>query len=213
MPFHGTEALDPLIETWLRQCGDVERALDVGAGAGWRGRQMRAAWPGAEVVAYETEIDYVQQYGLKSIYDGIRTRDVMMLLDSDGTEHYDAVFLGDVIEHLKRSDGLDLLHYLVYRTRHLFVVYPERYVQDAWEGHNSEAHRSAWELSDFKLYDPLWTARAEPDSTHNASPGVLVHGFGYLATAEDKQRFARRFAAVGVNPGLRSRINGNNGGA
>ena len=68
---------------------------------------------------------------------------------------YDLVIIGDCIEHMRKSDGLDLLNFLIYRSGYICVVYPAEYVQDDCEGHAAEAHISTWGLEDFAAWKPL----------------------------------------------------------
>jgi len=49
---------------------------------------------------------------------------------------YDAVILGDCIEHMRKSVGLDLLNFLVYRSRIIVVKFPVQMIQDPYQGHN-----------------------------------------------------------------------------
>jgi hypothetical protein len=42
---------------------------------------------------------------------------------------YDAVILGDCIEHMRKSVGLDLLNFLVYRSSIIVVKFPVQMIQ------------------------------------------------------------------------------------
>ena len=72
---------------------------------------------------------------------------------------YGAVIIGDVIEHLPKSAGVDLLHFLVYRSKVIFVKFPVQLAQNDWEGHVSEAHISIWSDVDFALFDSIVVER------------------------------------------------------
>jgi hypothetical protein len=65
------------------------------------------------------------------------------------------VIIGDCIEHMRKSAGLDLLNFLIYRTGYTVLLVPENYVQDDWEGHAAEAHISTWTIHDFAGWDVL----------------------------------------------------------
>jgi hypothetical protein len=56
---------------------------------------------------------------------------------------------------MKKSRGIDLLNFLVYRSGYICVTYPEAYVQDDWEGHAAEAHISTWGMADFSDWNTL----------------------------------------------------------
>ena len=51
---------------------------------------------------------------------------------------FDLVIIGDCIEHMRKSDGVDLLNFLMYRSGYICVIYPEAYIQDDWDGHAAE---------------------------------------------------------------------------
>ena len=57
-----------------------------------------------------------------------------------------------MLEHFRKSRGVDLLDYLYYRTKHILLVIPVDYVQGSWEGHGAEAHISVWRPEDFQNY-------------------------------------------------------------
>ena len=80
--------------------------------------------------------------------------DARRLMD-DVRPAYGAVIVGDVIEHLPKSAGTDLLHFLVYRSKVIFVKFPVQLVQNDWEGHVSEAHVSVWSDVDFASFDSI----------------------------------------------------------
>jgi hypothetical protein len=125
---------------------------DVGPGAGKYGRIVRsiaAKEPfNTHLTAIEIDESYVERFKLRDIYDTIIVDDVMNIIKTPNVR-FDLVIIGDCIEHLRKSDGVDLLNFLVYRTGYIFVVYPEAYIQDDWEGHISEAHLSTWRVEDF----------------------------------------------------------------
>jgi 2-polyprenyl-3-methyl-5-hydroxy-6-metoxy-1,4-benzoquinol methylase len=137
---------------------------DIGPGAGKYGKliKKRAAEDGfsSHVTAIEIDESYVEQYGLEAIYDTITISDASNLLTTPRVR-FDLVMIGDCIEHMRKSAGLDLLNFLVYRSGHICVVYPESFVQDDWDGHMAEAHISTWSPEDFKGWKTLhhsWSA-------------------------------------------------------
>ncbi len=62
---------------------------------------------------------------------------------------YDLVVFGDVMEHLLKSEGLNALHFYIYRCKRIIVVYPTKYVQYDVNGKIHESHRSIWAPQDF----------------------------------------------------------------
>lgn len=130
--------------------------LDIGPGAGKYGALMGQLEKSREFkchkLAVEVDGSYVDKYGLDRIYDEIWVRDASNLVLSAPDLTGDLVMLGDVIEHLPKSLGIDLIEYLLYRFRHLIVIFPINLSQGAWEGHVREAHVSLWYPEDFKRY-------------------------------------------------------------
>ena len=70
-------------------------------------------------------------------------------------ETYDLVVIGDCIEHMRKSEGVDLLNFLIYRCKYILIHYPDRYVQGSVDGHIHEAHISVWSEHDFSGFDYL----------------------------------------------------------
>lgn len=151
------DLLDHYARTLITRASDLRTALDIGPGRGKYGRMMRELRPDVHLTAMEVDGDYVERFGLRALYDHVRNASAHRLLESPDAE-WDIVFLGDVIEHLPKSQGLDVLHYLVYRTRYLWVQFPLRYRQGSLAGHASEAHMSIWARADFDALhaDYLW---------------------------------------------------------
>lgn len=136
----------------------VETCLDIGAGAGKYGKMVRQFHPGSRLTAIEIDPTYIEQFNLKDIYDNVLCQDATQLIEVL-TENYDLVILGDCLEHLRKSQGIDLLSYLLYHSRYLLIIYPEGLIQGSWQGHPQEAHISAWFPSDFINYDHLLMKR------------------------------------------------------
>jgi len=67
---------------------------------------------------------------------------------------YDLIWLGDVIEHLTKGDGLKLIEQLMRLTTHCVVIStPSRFVeQSALLGNEHERHLSYWAASDFSAF-------------------------------------------------------------
>jgi SAM-dependent methyltransferase len=131
------------------------RALDLGAGAGKYGRMIGAAAPGCERVAVEISEDYVARYDLPSLYERVDLADVSRWWLDHPEEAFDLVIIGDCLEHLPKSAGLDLLNAMMYRCGWLVALVPEFIIQGAVDGAASEIHRSVWSERDLIWHD-LW---------------------------------------------------------
>jgi hypothetical protein len=156
MPYSST-AFDYYVGT-LVSLLQPHSVCDIGAGAGKYGKIVRQIASRDQFNTYITgiEIDrsYVEQFQLREIYDEVVVDNAVDILQTPRVR-FDLVFIGDCIEHLKKSDGLDLLNFLIYRAGYICVIYPQAYVQDDWQGHTAEAHLSTWSSMDFNSWDTL----------------------------------------------------------
>ena len=135
-----------------------DSVLDIGAGEGKYGRMLRRAQPKIRLISVEVDAGYVEQYKLRDIYDEVWVHDAAELMNDPGRT-FDAVILGDSIEHMRKSAGLDLLNFLVYRSKISIVKFPLQMLQNIWQGHKSEAHVSVWSEHDFLGMDHLFAER------------------------------------------------------
>ena len=143
------EVLEALI-SWMAPA----TALDVGTGSGKFGRMLQRAVPACARIGIEVDPDYIDRFALRDIYPTLHQADVMQW-SRDSEDFFDLVVMGDCIEHLPKSAGLDLLNALVYRCAWLVVVAPEFIVQGAVDDKPSERHVSVWSERDLHWHD-LW---------------------------------------------------------
>lgn len=130
-----------------------KRCLDVGAGAGKYGLMIKAMQKNPFLLGVEIEPDYIKKFKLKEIYKKVLRCNAADLIDKIQEDKFDLVILGDVLEHMKKSAGIDLLNFLVYRSKFILVVYPEKYIQNIVGGYKNEAHISIWNEKDFEIFD------------------------------------------------------------
>ncbi|MBI2769092.1 MAG: class I SAM-dependent methyltransferase [Burkholderiales bacterium] len=143
-------------------------ALDIGCGAGKYGKLLQQEAPQCRRIGVEVEASYVERFGLRTLYDEVRIGDAQSVLALDRSEAFDLAIIGDCIEHMPKSVGMDLLNALTYRTQYTIVLAPEFIVQGAVAGVESEAHVSVW--SEF---DMLWHDRWAWDNCLTISVFVL----------------------------------------
>lgn len=132
-----------------------QRALDIGTGAGKYGRMLQQAAPDCHREGIELEPTYVQAHGLQALYHRLHVTDASQWWREHPSDTFDLVLLGDCIEHMPKSAGLDLLNAMVYRSAWLVIVAPEFIVQADTDGVASEAHVSVWSERDLHWHD-LW---------------------------------------------------------
>jgi trans-aconitate methyltransferase len=150
MPY-SEPTFDDAVAKFIAKC-NASHYLDIGVGAGKYGRIIRASNPDATIVGIESEAAYLREFQLAKLYTKLIHGRVQRFIARHPDFATDIAIIGDCIEHLKKSDGVNLLHYLVYRTRYIVVIFPTRYVQYSWRHHSSEAHRSVWDRSDFRQF-------------------------------------------------------------
>ena len=150
--------------------------LDIGCGAGKYGRLANTTVPGCRTVGIEVEASYVDRFKLRDCYDDLRIGNAPDVLRADLAEAYDLAIIGDCIEHMPKSVGLDLLNFLTYRTQYTVVLAPEFTVQGGVNDVDSEAHVSVWSEEDFRWHD-----RWAWDNCHTISAFILR---GYQACSQ-----------------------------
>lgn len=134
--------------------------FDIGIGAGKIGKIIREI-KGQSVYLSGVEIEgeYIDKFSLNTIYDDIYNGDAIDYVDSKPSFSTECVFIGDCIEHIRKSDGIDLINYLVYRSKEIIILFPNKYIQYDWMGHTSEAHRSVWSKTDFDGFEYTYETR------------------------------------------------------
>src|SRR3989344_7453428 len=131
-----------------------ETLLDLGAGAGKYGELAKKINSSIKLTAVEIEKDYIKNFKLPSIYDEVWNISATDLINPKYYDQiFDVIMIGDIIEHLRKSDGIDLLNFLIYRSRWIAVQFPHRYLQNSVEGYHSEAHISVWSAKDFDSFE------------------------------------------------------------
>ena len=131
----------------------MTKYLDIGAGAGKYGSMIKKAIPLAFVEAVEIDKKYIIEFQLHKIYNTIHNCDINNFIDDNPDYVTDVVIIGDCIEHLRKSIGLDLINYFVYRCKYIIIIFPSKYIQYSWCGHSHEAHISVWSEKDFVNFD------------------------------------------------------------
>lgn len=166
--------------------------LDVGAGAGKYGAMIREVYPQAKIVAIEPDKEYIRKFKLSKIYDEIiskKAEEYFFTLPDFKTE---VCIIGDCIEHLKKSDGIDLINYLVYRTHYIILIFPSAFIQYSYEGHALEAHISVWNKSDFAIYKHKFFKKPPMNM-------VIIQGYlsdPHAITLKESKSLTRLFAKL-----------------
>ena len=134
--------------------------LDLGFGFGSKGmlfREYTDVWNG-DYFGWKTRIDGVEIYDKyitdlqRILYDNIYTQDIKTFVKTMG--YYDLVYMGDVIEHFDKEEGLEVIKELKKRARCLIVATPKKILpQGEVYGNKYEAHKSEWFREDFEGFE------------------------------------------------------------
>jgi hypothetical protein len=146
---------------YFRTVADLLRpttACDIQPGAGKHGQILResanANGYACRVTATERESSRIASFQLNTIYDEIIFGDAVNLIRNPKLR-FDFVVMGDCIQYLRKSDGLDLLNFFIYRTGYICVICPEVNIPDDSDGHQGEGCISTWSGHDFSGWDTL----------------------------------------------------------
>jgi hypothetical protein len=132
--------------------------LDVGAGFGKYGvlcREYLDLWDGKQQYTFESRIDAVEVFSRyitplhQFVYNNVYTENILALVNKLDFG-YDLVLLIDVLEHLKKDDGVMLVTKLLSKNNGILISTPKNPSpqKDAFEN-IYETHRSKWLKQDF----------------------------------------------------------------
>ena len=133
--------------------------LDVGIGLGKWGyllreqldwsdlRLRRDTWRarivGIEVYSYESPLH-------SWVYDEVIRANVFDVLDR--ATGFDLVLLSDVIEHIDKDQGIELLHILTRQNRNVLISTPLEFIAQQAQENTHENHVSHWTMADFEPF-------------------------------------------------------------
>lgn len=170
---HSDPTFDRVVCAFIRK-HEAQHFLDIGAGSGKYAMLIRSCFPKATIIGVESEAAYVREFKLAKLYTKIVHERIEHFVETQPDFVTDIAIIGDCIEHLSKSAGIDLLHYLMYRTRYIIIVFPTAYIQYTWRNHRSEAHRSVWDKSDFVQFEHTFRKKGFMNM-------VIVTGYRYGA--------------------------------
>ncbi len=151
MPYSDT-AFDEQIEHFILSY-KFRNYIDIGSGSGKYGKIIKRNLPNSYIIAVEGDASYIKKFKSRSIYDEVYHFKIEDFFEDKPDFITDIAIIGDCLEHLKKSDGEDLINYLIYRCHYILIVFPSKYVQYSWKGHSLEAHRSVWSKYDFLSFE------------------------------------------------------------
>lgn len=128
----------------------------------WRPKEWQTLIIGVEVWEEYTRLPHVKQiynqvYPI-NVVDFVRNYD-KLLGDGPLPDTWDLIHAGDVIEHVVKDEGREVMEWMVGHCKNLILQVP---LGDAWAEHDPkwenswEAHKAAWYLHDFSgWYDAI----------------------------------------------------------
>ena len=134
MPYSFTYFKEEVKEWFINNVPLNKRILDVGPGIGTYSDLL--CGKGYRIDAVEIYEPYINKYGLRKKYDNVFVGDILTFDIND----YDFIILGDVIEHLKPDDAINLIGKIIYTGKECLVAIPYTMEQGEHEGNIYETH-------------------------------------------------------------------------
>ena len=130
---------------------DIKSVLDVGCGRGMLGCLLRIYREPTRLIAVDTfrpYLDFVEKLG---IYDSVLQLDVSKSKLPFEEKEFDIVLCLEVIEHLKKEEGLRLLSELERVSKRVIVSTPGIFRnQRLFDGNVNQAHLSYYHVKEFE---------------------------------------------------------------
>lgn len=131
-----------------------KKVLDIGPGEGKYEKMLRVieANLGHKIELTCVEIDeerVINRFSLTKRYDRVINCDAYDLIRRYPDLKGEIAISGDLLEHLPKSQGMDLLEYLQYRYKHIILVIPCDWPAFNYADYVYEAHVSTWDVTDF----------------------------------------------------------------
>lgn len=175
--------------------------LDVGPGMGKYGKMVREANLGGicTIVAYEAEQSYIKAFSLKSIYNDVFWAEANQIMRLEANRRWDLCIFGDVLEHMPKSEGLDLIHFLLYRARFILMTVPLQYLQEDVGGVERERHISSWHPDEYRRYTDVVQNFAMADDTETKETKAVAFQAllrGFLCSNKDWNEVTSKWKAA-----------------
>jgi hypothetical protein len=129
-PVYKKETLDYLVNKF----DSSSTILDVGAGAGYYSNLLKEFFPNMDAI--EIFEPYIRSYNLQSKYNNIWNENILTF-DFD---FYNIILMGDILEHIEESEGIEIIKKLYSKCDELIVAIPFNAPQGEWGGNIYETH-------------------------------------------------------------------------
>jgi hypothetical protein len=110
--------------------------LDIGCGHGHYAKLLKHHFSVKNFDGIEVWEPYIQEYNLNNLYTNIYNVNILNF----NFNYYDLIIMGDVLEHLSRDDGVNLINKLASKCTELLVIVPYYLPQDIVNDNVYEVH-------------------------------------------------------------------------
>ena len=127
---------------------DITSVLDVGCGSNSPLKKVPKHFYSMGVDAFGPSIQKSRQLG---IHDAYKKCDVLAIDRMFDSKTFDAVIALDVIEHLEKKQGYELIRKMSELTKYKIIIMTPNgfYRQDPYDGNKWQIHHSGWSVDDF----------------------------------------------------------------
>jgi len=140
-----------------KELAECESVLDLGCGPNSRIQKSKVQYS----VGVELFEPYIQKSKEKNIHDKYINSDIRKINFEPNS--FDAVICIDVIEHLTKKEGKDLMENMeIWAKKKIIIFTPNGYIsQEEYDNNSLQLHVSGWDSQDleqlgFKLYGFGW---------------------------------------------------------
>jgi hypothetical protein len=168
---------DNIVRDMIEICAP-ETVVDIGPGSGKYGTMLKEVEIKFKRAIRKIciEIDkekVIDRFNLENIYDQVINEDAARIVKRYPRLTGDLVIAGDVIEHMTKSEGIDLIEYLQYRFTHIFLIIPEDWPSYEWEDYGHESHISLWRPADIQRFANATCVERRYEGTHTFMLSVV----------------------------------------
>jgi hypothetical protein len=134
MPFSTPVFKKETIDYLVNKFPPSSTILDVGAGAGYYSKLLKETFPNMDAI--EIFEQYIGMYQLKLKYRNVWNENILTF----EFDHYDIILMGDVLEHIEESEGIELVKKLYSKCDELVIAIPFNAPQGEYFGNIYETH-------------------------------------------------------------------------
>lgn len=159
---------------------NAQSVVDVGMGKGDNGRLIKTVNPKCRIIGIDIHLPTIDSAveHLGDIYDWVMCDDVRELVGGHWSTHSsDVLLMGDVIEHMTKEEGYEVLRRAYPFFKYIIVNTPLGFLeQSAINNNPHEEHISGWYLHSFHKYKIIKSNTRQPVNGLKGLLNVLLKG-------------------------------------